>query len=111
MANTAGSRNVGISDPDAWEPKTPPDPEYDRRLQLACAGEMPCRVVGVPLANVRPYSADFALDVPRTTVDGMVTELRGSIGVGAQMLLYWKKPSFIVSDDYAGRKSAPEGNG
>jgi hypothetical protein len=96
MAQATGSRNAEVSEEGAQEP---PDPEYDRRLQLVYAGEMPCTVVRVPLANVRPYSADFALDVPRTTVDRMVTELRGS--VSAQMLLYWKEPSFIVSDDYA----------
>lgn len=98
-AKIAGSRNAEVSETEAWEDRTPPDPEYDRRLQLVCAAKMPCAVVRVPLANVRPYSADFALDVPRTIVDSMAKELRDSVGV--RMLLYWKEPSFIVSDDYA----------
>jgi antiviral defense system Shedu protein SduA len=81
------------------ERHTPIDPEYDRRIERVCDGTMPCHVVRVALANVRPHNADFALDVPRTTVDWMVAELRG--GASARMLLYWKEPSFIVSDDYA----------
>ncbi|WP_157994574.1 Shedu immune nuclease family protein [Peristeroidobacter agariperforans] len=85
--------------PLAPEPETPPDPEYDRRLQLVHDRQMPCTLVRVPLAQVRPYSAEFAFDTPRTTVDRMAAELRR--GVSAHMLLYWKAPSFIVSDDYA----------
>jgi len=47
----------------------PPDPEYSRRLRMVRAKKMPCRLVSVPLSSIRPYSTDFALDVPKQTVE------------------------------------------
>jgi hypothetical protein len=76
----------------------PPDPEYSRRLRMVRAKKMPCRLVSVPLSSIRPYSADFALDVPKQTVERVCAALEDASG--ARMLLYWGVTSFIVSDDY-----------
>ena len=85
VANSKGPRT---SEANSGRPATPSDPDYDLRLRLVCAGKMLCTVVRVPLVAVRPYSADFALDVPRVRVDRVVAELRR--GASAQMLLYWR---------------------
>ena len=80
-------------------PETPDDPEYHRLLLLVVEGKIPCVVMRVPLAAIRPYSAEFALDVPSDAVDGIAAELRR--GTSARMLLYRKENTFIVSDDYS----------
>lgn len=97
-ANSAASED-DVSEMARGKPATPRDPEYDRRLRLVYAGTLPCTLARIRLADVRPYNAQFALDIPRSTVDRIAAGLRG--GVSAPMLLYWKEPSFIVSDDYA----------
>lgn len=99
LANAANLDSLPTPGDNSAEPTTQIDPEYDRRLLLVCARQMPCTVVRVPLATVRPYSADLALDVPKAIVDRLIVELRR--GASPQMLLYWKGSSFTVSDDYA----------
>lgn len=76
----------------------PVDPEYSRRLRMVRANKMRSTIAIVPLSSIRPYSAEFALDVPKQTVDRVCAALEE--GATARMLLYWRSNNFIVSDDY-----------
>lgn len=97
--NAANLESLPAPEDRPGELATEYDPDYDKRLLLVCARQMPCTVVSIPLAMIRPFNAEHALDIPKAIIDRLVTELRR--GVKANMLLYWKESSFIVSDDYA----------
>lgn len=77
----------------------PPDQKLEKLLNRVIHNKLGCTRLQVPLSTIKPADYEFCMLFPAELVLHFLQEIRA--GDKSELLVYWNKNAFIMSDDYA----------